>query len=172
MAKAMKRSRLKPADEEEVLVCAYPGLKSGANASKPAEAGSRRPWWLRGLVCFIILFAATTTAEDDAQRAKDAIVVRALLRLPAVDLSAKPEAKAALLRHLKTVKGSEQYLELVEKFKLREAKDELLRLALERSDGTLGVNAAGLLVRFDERELLAKAITDVDATKAAKIVGV
>src|SRR5207248_776372 len=172
MAKAMKRSRLKPTDEEEVLVCAYSGLKSGANASKPAEAGSRRPWWLRGLVCFIILFAATTTAEDDAQRAKDAIIVRALLRLPGVDFSAKPEAKAALLRHLKTVKGSEQYLELVEKFKLREASEELLRLAVEQSDSTLGVKAAGLLLKLDERELLRKAIADQDAAKAAKMVTV
>ncbi|HMC10383.1 MAG TPA: c-type cytochrome [Pirellulaceae bacterium] len=111
-------------------------------------------------------------AEDDTQRAKDAIIVRTLLRLQGVDLGTKPEAKAALLRHLETVKGSEQYLELAEKFKLREARDELLRMSLEQSDGTLGVKAAGLLVKFDEREILAKAIADADATKVAKFVSV
>src|SRR5437660_9843879 len=94
-------------------------------------------------VFFLVGAPLFLQAEDDAQRAKDAIVVRALLRLPGVDFSAKPEAKAALLRHLKTVKGSEQYWELVEKFKLREASEELLRLAVEQSDSTLGVNAAG-----------------------------
>jgi putative heme-binding domain-containing protein len=126
------------------------------------------------------IFVAATTcvafdfarAQDGAQRAKDAIVIRTLLRLPGVELSAKPEAKAALLRHLETVKGSEQYLELVEKFKLRETKEELRRLALEQSDGTLGVKAAGLLVKFEERELLAKAMADADATKVVKIVSV
>src|SRR5205085_8251 len=98
--------------------------------------------------------------------------VRALMRLPAVDLSAKPEAKAALLRHLETIKGSEQYLELIEKFKLPEAKDELLRLALEQSENTLGVKAAGLLLKLDEHELLRKTIVDPDAAKASKIVNV
>src|SRR5438552_17680362 len=88
--------------------------------------------------CFVVINMATADAVDEAQRAKDAIVVRALLRLPGVDLSAKPEAKAALLRHLDTVKGTEQYLELVEKFKLREMSEELLRLALEQADSTLG----------------------------------
>src|SRR5438094_7200726 len=118
-------------------------------------------------VFFVVIHMATLRGDDDGQRAKDAIVVRALMRLPGVDLSAKPEAKAALWRHLETVKGSEQYLELVEKFKLLEAKDELLRLALEQADSTLGVKAAGLLVKFGERELLATAIADPDVAKAA-----
>lgn len=121
---------------------------------------------------FVIWNLRILCADDDAQRAKDAIVVKALLRLPEVDLSTKPEAKAALLRHLETIRGSEQWLEIVEKFKLRELKDELLRLALENADSSPGVKAAGLLVKLDERELLAKAVADPDATKAAKIIGV
>jgi putative heme-binding domain-containing protein len=112
------------------------------------------------------------TAEDSAQKAKDALVVRTLLRLPGIDLSTKPEAKAALLRHLETLRGTEQYVEIAEKFKLREIKEELLRLALEQAESTLGVKAAGLLVKFDERELLAKAVSDPDRAKAAKVVGV
>src|SRR5438876_8643984 len=97
-------------------------------------------------VFFVVINLATADAVDAAQRAKDAIVVRALLRLPGVDLSGKPEAKAALLRHLETIRGSEQYVDIVEKFKLRETKDELLRLAVEQSDSSLGVKAARLLV--------------------------
>jgi putative heme-binding domain-containing protein len=111
-------------------------------------------------------------AEDAAQRAKDAIVVRALMRLSGVDLNGKPEAKAALLRHLETVKGTEQYLELVEKFKLREASEELLRLALEQSDRTEGVKAAGLLVKLGERERLQTVIRGADSAKTAKMVTV
>ncbi len=126
--------------------------------------------------CLFVLFVAAcplaTLAQDDAQRAKDALIVRTLLRLPGVDLNQKPEAKAALLRYLDGAKGTEKYLEIVEKFSLRETKGELLRLAAEQADGTLGVKAAGLLVKFEEHELLAKAIADPDPAKGAKIVGV
>jgi putative heme-binding domain-containing protein len=128
--------------------------------------------------CLFALFVAILPAgllgdlraDDAAQRAKDAIVVRALLRLPGVDLNARPEAKAALLRHLQTIRGSEQYLDIVEKVKLRESADELLRLVIEQADSTLGVKAAGLLLKLNERERLAKAIGDPDPAKGAKVV--
>ena len=115
---------------------------------------------------------AALSAQDDAQRAKDALIVRTLLRLPGVDLSDKPEQKAALLRYLAAEKGTEKYLEIAEKFSLQETKGELLRLAIDQADGTLGVKAARLLVKFGERDLLAKAIADPDAAKGARLVGV
>jgi putative heme-binding domain-containing protein len=95
-----------------------------------------------------------------------------LLRLPGIDLNEKPEAKAALLRYLEAERGTEKYLEIVGKFQLRETKDELLRLALAQADSSLGVQAAGLLVKFDERDLLTKAIADPDPAQGAKVVGV
>jgi putative heme-binding domain-containing protein len=123
-------------------------------------------------VVLIAVMPCALSADDAAQRAKDALIVRTLLRLKDVDLNQKPEAKAALLRHLEGEKGTEKYLQIVEKFSLAETKDELLRLALEQADGTLGVKAAGLLVKFGETELLAKAIADPDPAKAATVVGV
>jgi len=126
--------------------------------------------------CIFVLVVATccpaASAQDDAQRAKDALIVRTLLRLPGVELSQKPEAKAALLRYLDNQKGTEKYLEIVEKFGLRETKDELLKVATQQADGTLGMKAAGLLVKFGERDLLAKSIADPDPAKGAKVIGV
>jgi len=124
------------------------------------------------LVFFVAILPAALRADDAAQKAKDAIVVRTLLRLPGVDLSTKPEAKAALLRHLETIRGSEQYLEIAEKFKLRECAGELLKLAAEETDSSLSVKAAAILIKLDERGLLAKAIADTDPAKAARLVGV
>jgi putative heme-binding domain-containing protein len=126
-------------------------------------------------VSFVIVsvcLAVPACAEDvsPAQRTKDALIVKTLQRLSNVDLSDKPEAKASLLRHLETLNGTDQYLELVEKFNLREAKDELLKLAVEQGEATAGVKAAGLLVKFDERALLAKAIADPDPAKGGKLV--
>jgi putative heme-binding domain-containing protein len=131
---------------------------------------------LRPICYLLVLFLASACrslpAQDDAQRAKDALIVRTLLRLPGVDLSQRPEVKAALLRYLQGEQGTEKYLEIVEKFALHETRDELLRLAIEQADGTLGVKAAGLLVKFGENELLAKAIADPDSAKGAKVVSV
>jgi putative heme-binding domain-containing protein len=145
-----------------------------ALVSRSASLRPLRPFVPTAGLLLAALIVAWTRAEDvsPAQRAKDALIVKTLLRLTNVDLSAKPEAKAALLRHLETLKGTEQYLELVEKFGLRETKDELLKLAMEQGEATAGVKAAGLLVKFGERELLTKAIGDPDPAKGAKVIGV
>src|SRR5438874_2743679 len=97
------------------------------------RGGAEQAIWLAALGLSLCASAPLRelSADDAAQRAKDAVVVRALLRLPGVELAEKPEAKAALLRHLETIRGSEQYLDIVEKFKLRETNEELLRLATE-----------------------------------------
>src|SRR5262245_45849936 len=108
---------------------------------------------VRMLARILVSLVVLLSADDAEQRAKDAIVVRTLMRLPGIDLSTRPDSKAALLRHLDTVRGSEQYLELVERFKLYETSEELLRLALDEAAGTLSVKAAGLLVKFDQRDL-------------------
>lgn len=123
-------------------------------------------------VFFVAICASTSRGDDEAQRAKDAVIVRTLQRLPGVDLSTKPEAKAALLRHLATMQGTDAYFDLIEKFNLRDSGQELLRLATEHADSTVSVKAARLLVKFGEREQLAKAIRDPDSAKAAKVVAV
>lgn len=138
---------------------------------KPIRIAQRSLLFFLIAICLAIA-PANLTAQDAARRAKDALMVKALLRLPGVDLEGKPEAKAALLRHLATIRGSEQYLEIVEKFKLREVKEELLRLAIEQAEGTLGVRAAGMLVKLEELKFLARAIAAADAAQAAKLVSV
>jgi putative heme-binding domain-containing protein len=121
---------------------------------------------------FLVVVLPLGYADDEVQRAKDAVVVRALQRLPGIDLSTKPDAKAALLRHLETIKTTDVYFDLIEKFKLRELGPELLKIAVESPDSTVAVKAARLLVKFDDGESLAKAVADHDSTKAAKIIEV
>lgn len=113
-----------------------------------------------------------TQADDAAQRAKDAVVVKALARLPGIDLSSRPEAKAALLRHMGTIRGTNQWLDLVEKFKLRELNSELLTTAIEAADDSLAARAAKLLVEFSENERIGKAIAELAPDKAARLVQV
>jgi putative heme-binding domain-containing protein len=127
--------------------------------------------------CIVVLASALLAspafaADDPAKRAKDAIIVRTLARLPGIDLSSKPEAKAALLRHLETIRGSEQWLTLVEKFQLRGLKGEALALALAEGDSSLGVKAARLLITWDERELLQSSLRNSEVEKATRLIRV
>jgi putative heme-binding domain-containing protein len=120
----------------------------------------------------LAVWASLAPGDDAAQRAKDAVVVKALQRLPGIDLASRPEAKAALLRHLATIRGTAAWLELIEKFKLREESCELLTAATEAMDDALAARAAKLLVTWGENERLGKAIAALPNEKAARLVHV
>ena len=123
------------------------------------------------LISTLVLATASSLAAqgpDPAQRAKDALKVKALVRLKQFNLDGKPEIKAAVLRYLETVKGTAPYLELAEKFQLREAAGELSRLVNEAADDTLAVNAARLLLKFGAEDAIAAALDNADDAKAAR----
>ena len=119
-----------------------------------------------------LAICAASSADDPGQQAKDAIIVRTLARLPDVDLGGRPAAKAALLRHLQTIRGTEPWLDLVDKFQLRELKQDVLALAREHAEDTLGVKAGRTLLRWDERDLVRAEINAPDHEQAAKLVRV
>ena len=122
---------------------------------------------------FLAVVAVAFAQEiDPAQRAKDALKVKALVRLKQFNLDGQPEIKAAVLRHLETVKGTSQYLELAEKFQLRETAGELSRLVNEAADDTLAVNAARLLYKLDAQDAVEAALANADDAKAARAVTV
>jgi putative heme-binding domain-containing protein len=113
----------------------------------------------------LLLFASSCLADeaDDAQRAKDERVVQTVLRLTGFDLNSKPEAKAAVLRHLGRIEGDEKYLEIVDKLNLAaDAAPGLLRQALARPDSSLGVNCVGLLLKADQTAGLKQALAGKD----------
>jgi putative heme-binding domain-containing protein len=124
------------------------------------------------ILAFVLALCVRVRAADPdpAQRAKDALKVKALVRLMQFNLDGKPELKAAVLRHLETVKGTPEYVDLAAKFQLRQAAGELARLITEAADDTLAVDAARLLVKFDAKEALATAIANPDDAKAVRAV--
>ena len=112
--------------------------------------------------------------QNAAQAAKDRTVVETLLRLKGVDVNSSPNWKAAVTRHLATLKGTLKYVELVEKLKLRGVEDELFRIAIEDPGSTQGAKAAALLVQFGELSRFEKvAIGDDErlAVNAIQAVG-
>src|SRR2546423_322340 len=117
-------------------------------------------------IVFALSLAACLAAQDsdEANRAKDARRVKALLRLENPQLS--DDAKASVMRYLSARKGTEDYLSIVAKFQLKEAREELMRLAVEDSDATLGIEAVRLLVKFGQQDFIKQALADQDELKS------
>ena len=120
----------------------------------------RWPSWFRALW--------RRAAKTTPQRAKDALIVRTLLRLPGVDLSDEARGEGGASAAFGDDAGEASSI-------WRSSRSS--RCARRRTNccgwrsssrGTLGVKAAGLLVKFDERELLAKAIADPDPAKGGQ----
>ncbi len=120
----------------------------------------------RLLTCLALCFLSTTLlAEewDEAQRAKDERILQTVLRLPGFDLNAKPEAKAAVLRHLSRLEGEEKYFELVAKLNLAEdVAPALLAQAIAQPESNAGVNCAALLLKNNLIAGLQKGIAGED----------
>lgn len=125
---------------------------------------------LLATVCGLLLSTASAQEIDEATRAKDARRVKALLRLENVDLETLPEAKASLVRYLDTVKGTDEYLVLVRRFKLKAATPELIQLAIDKGEETVGVEAAKALFDLDAIEPITNELGDKDSARAAKLV--
>ena len=71
------------------------------------------------LCCVSLPFSSLRSQElpDDAQLAKDTRTVETLLRLKSIDPNTNPKLSSAVSRYLKTVEGTDRYLEVVEQLK-------------------------------------------------------
>jgi hypothetical protein len=113
------------------------------------------------------LFTSAQAADPDpAEAARDAAVVQAVLRLENFDLNSSEKAKSAILRYLAANRGSDEYFELVKRFQLREAVDDLLKLALEHPEDNQGVAAARLLLELQGAKAFAAVTNAEDAEQA------
>lgn len=129
-----------------------------------------RPFSLAFVFVVVLVSVLVADEVDEATRAKDARRVKALLRLENPQLS--EDAKGSVLRYLQTKKGTDEYLSIVAKFQLKEAKEELVRLAVEDAEGTLGVEAARVLVKLELKDAILQGLHDKDELKATKLAAV
>lgn len=116
--------------------------------------------------CLLLGGLLVAAEPDAAQVARDSVVVETLLRLPGYDLNANPKLKESVLRHLAQHRGMPRFVELAEKLNLRDAAEELARLAAADPESTLGVQAAGLLLKFEERALVQRTLEGPDMAAA------
>tara|TARA_Y100001933_G_scaffold214104_1_gene220053 strand:+ start:53 stop:1162 length:1110 start_codon:yes stop_codon:yes gene_type:complete len=112
-------------------------------------------------------------AEGQEDSSRDVLIVETILRIEGFDLSSSTKAQGAVRRYLKNEWGGERYLDLIERFDLKEEAPGLLRLALEKSESPAGAEAAKLIVSLGKGALLAETLEkddEVAAGKAAKAI--
>lgn len=99
------------------------------------------------LTTLILIFALTLQLDaDEALRARnDAIIVRALERMPGFDYRTDQHAKAAVLRHLERSKGTPEYLNLVKKFQPDGIAEKLAAILVSDVGDSTKVEAAKVL---------------------------
>ncbi|WP_153557607.1 c-type cytochrome [Roseimaritima sediminicola] len=110
--------------------------------------------------------ASAQESAANAVSAKDKMVVETVLRLKDFDIESSPPAKAALLRYLRANSGTDQYFELVQRFRLTDLTDDLVALALEHVGQTEGVRAAETLAELECLAPLEEALRSDEEARA------
>jgi putative heme-binding domain-containing protein len=74
-------------------------------------------------------------------------------------------AQKTLKDVLQTVAGTDEYIELVSRYKIRSENKNLLQLALDKPNEQMGKNAAGLLLQFGGSKLVQDVINGKDTAQ-------
>lgn len=116
------------------------------------------------------VFGFSAADEPPALNPKDKLIVETVLRLKDFDIESSPPAKAAMLRYLRAQPGTDQFFELIDRFKLVDIDHELAEFALAHSTETGGVRAADLLFKLKREQPLSDAMAADDSVRAAAAV--
>lgn len=114
--------------------------------------------------------AASNPAKEDILLAmldhsganQDHVSRLALSHLGTKTVQNSPKAQAALQKALtsESVKGTQHFVNLVERYELKDQNEELLQIVLEHKDSTLGVQAARLMTTSGGTDLLEESLKE------------
>lgn len=111
--------------------------------------------------------------DGDGPR-QELIAAESVTRIKNFDIKKNPEYAKALDKLLDKQKGSQLFVELVDRFAVDARYPDLLAMAQKDADGQLGVNAAKALLDKGQKPLFATALKDKNpdvAIATAKILG-
>lgn len=79
-------------------------------------------------------------------------------------------AQKALQAVIQSVDGTQEYIDLVKRYEIKEQRNHLLELAVSKKDENIGKQSAGLLFSFGETKLLWSTIAGKDTTKIKSLL--
>ncbi len=114
------------------------------------------------------VLAKLAFATKGAGPRENLIVAEAVTRLKSFDPKKDPEYAAALEGLLDRNRGTEQFVDLVDRFGVAARYPELLAVAQKNPDSQLGVNAIRALLGRGQHKLIEQALAGADALNTAK----
>jgi putative membrane-bound dehydrogenase-like protein len=104
---------------------------------------------------------------DEKGQHQEEISRIALNHISPASLAKNAKVKVALDKTLANLKGKKEYLDLVNRYQLRNHNNELLQLAIAYPDSSLGAESARLLMSLGGTNLLKKAINSKNEEEAS-----
>jgi hypothetical protein len=105
--------------------------------------------------------------SPEADTALHKLVLNALAKN---DISRSAKAQQALQQLLKLSYGSGFYLDLIQRYELKSENNHLLELTLEKSNESLGRNAARLLLQLGGKPLLMPLLNGTDTAQSKALL--
>jgi putative heme-binding domain-containing protein len=123
---------------------------------------------LVGIVIAVRIFATSIGAAEIPPEKLNTLI-GALTRLGPEKVNANPRLKDALGQVLAATKGTRQFVEIVQTFKLNDRNTNLLELAVANPNSDAGVAAINVILANGGTELLQVALTGADAQRGARL---
>jgi putative heme-binding domain-containing protein len=108
---------------------------------------------------------------DSTEAVPQAINLEALSRLKGIDLDANPAVKAVVLKLLKQMRGTPQFVEIVRDFKIHGQAEPLLTIAAKDPAGPTGAEAMRVLLEAGETNAVLDALAKTNAGGIVEALG-
>ncbi len=120
---------------------------------------------------FVLAFCVTASGDNDDLRARnDAIIVRALERMPGYDYAGDEHVQGAITRHLSRQEGTSEYLKLARKFRPDGISEKLQEMLLGDISDSIKVEAAAMLAESENGpKLLRQMLANENPQEAASV---
>jgi putative heme-binding domain-containing protein len=125
---------------------------------------------MKTFLTFTAAFALTLGTLTAADANQTAILSEALARIPANKINEQPELKAALTRVLDASKGTAEFVDLVQRFKVTDRNPDLLELAIQKPNDQLGVEALRALFANNGLALVQGELAKTNVTRVVNLV--
>ncbi len=101
---------------------------------------------------------------------RDRIIVQTLIKLNRFDVSGNEKWKGAVERYAESVRGTEEHLDIVSKFKVEKEYPKLIQLILEKPQGAQSTNAVKLLFNLEAQKLISDSLNNAKPEQAEKLM--
>ena len=124
---------------------------------------------MQKLPTFLALLLVTAVSAELEPR--DRLIVETLIKLERFDVSGNSKWEGAVNRYARAVRGTDEHLDIVQKFSVKTECPALLEDILAKPQGARAANSTKLILTLGSAELLDKALSEADEKQSTALLG-